>query len=306
MNRLYKLSPLIFLIFLLFACGIESDEALEMDETPEVAISEEMAEDTATEVIDADALWMEERKASIDSFANAVLNDDINSVLKYIEFPLQRDAPIPAITNAMEFKAYYATLFDAELKVKLQAHLDEPDIMDMTGSNGTVGILNGLIWFNDPANSIITINYQSAAEKEKQAELEEQVRNSMHPILKKYDYNVFLGRTEEGLFRIDETEKGLRYTSWYGDQNMLDEPDFILWNGVSEKQGTAGGWRTSFDNVDTKYILDQVDMCENPEDCGLFLVVEDEGEITSKLVVTEVLNPFEELNARTETDESLE
>ncbi|MFT5822428.1 MAG: hypothetical protein ACI8ZM_003684 [Crocinitomix sp.] len=304
MNQFYKLNALIILIFLLNACGNDV-KVPEIIETPQIETSEDLIEAAHSET-GYEAQWMEERIASIDTFANAVLNDDISTVLTYIEFPFHRDAPIAALMNAREFEVYYPTLFDAELKERLQAHLDEPDIIDLSSSNGTIGVLNGLIWFNDPASKIVSMNYQSEAEKENLVEMEQHLRNSMHPILKDYTYNVFLGRTEDGLFRIDETEKGLRYASWYGDQNMLDEPDFILWNGISEKQGTAGGWTTTFDRVDTKYILDQVDMCQDPEDCGIFLVIEVEGEITSKLTVEEILNPFEELNTHDETEEIAE
>ena len=43
-------------------------------------------------------------------------------------------------------------------------------------------------------------------------------------------------------------------------------------------------------------LKDEVNMCEDPEDCGVFLLVRDEGEITSKLVVTEILDPSEEID----------
>ncbi len=282
--------------FVLISCGNQET----VDESPkENPIEKSPIEtDELIEKVDTNNYedqWMEDRLAKIQQFANAVLNDDIQKVSTYINYPFNRDAPIPAILNQEEFENYYPTLFDATLKEKLTTHLESPDIIDLSMSNGTIGILNGLIWFNDPCNKIVSINYQSEGEMEKMTRLDLELRNAIHPILKEFDQNIFLGRTEDGLFRIDETTKGLRYASWSGKQTLADEPDFILWDGVKEKQGSAGGWTTTFDNVDTKYILDEVFMCENPADCGTFLVVEDEGEITSKLMVTEVLNPFTEL-----------
>lgn len=284
--------PLALISILMISCDNSSPENTG-NEDIEVSTTDTTSQ--IEEVVDFEGEWVEERMNNIASFANAVITEDITTVANYINFPLEREAPIAAISNAEEFESYFPTLFDDELKNKLNEHLDNPDIIDLSNSNGTIGILNGLIWFNDTGSKIVSINYSSAAEKEYQAEMQEKLRYALHPILKDYGHNVFLGRTEEGLFRIDETEKGLRYASWNGDQNMSDEPDFILWNGVSEQQGTAGGWTTTFDNVDTQYILDQVDMCEDPEDCGLFLVIKDEGEITSKLTVTEITDPFEEI-----------
>jgi hypothetical protein len=294
MTKLKNLSPILFLVFILLSCGPEQ-ASTNIDAADEPLTEETENTVDITEEIDVEAQWANEREGSIADFANAVIDDNISLASQYFEFPFKREAPLPPVKNAAEFETYFTTLFDDELKQKLQEHLDNPDIIDLSMSNGTTGILNGLIWFNDSGTEVISINYQSAAEKELYAEVDEKVRNSMHPILGDYEYNVFLGRTKEGLFRIDETEKGLRYASWYGDQNLLDEPDFILWNGVSEKQGTAGGWTTTFDNVDTQYILDEVNMCEDPEDCGVFLLVKDEGEITSKLAVIEILDPLDEL-----------
>lgn len=276
-------------------CGGESNDTSGITTSDSIPLPEESI-DTLPE-LDFEAQLMTDREENIAQFATLILADDIDAAATFIAFPLKRQAPQPAINNTAEFKTYYPTLFDSTLKTKLQAHLAEPDIIDLSMSNGTIGILNGLIWFNDPCDRVISINYESEKEKEKIAELDKKVRNTMHPILKEYEYNVFLGRTSEGLFRIDQTpDKGLRYASWYGDQNLRDEPDFILWNGVSEKQGTAGGWTTIFDNgVDTQYILDDVRLSENPEDEGLFLLIKDEGEITSKLEVTEVLDPFTEM-----------
>lgn len=296
MIQFIKLSQFLFVFLLIVSCGNEEDQIPKTHENSEaVNMAEEIVD--PSEEIDYGAMLMTEREANIAEFANAVLEDDIPKVAEFIQFPLIRQSPLPPIHNASNFEAYYPTLFDSTLKAKLEAHLSAPEIIDLTMSNGTAGILNGLIWFNDPSSKVVSINYNSEAEKKDQIKLEEYVRNGMHPILKNYTYNYFLGRTEEGLIRIDDTEKGLRYASWYGEQTMIDEPDFILWNGVSEKQGTAGGWTTTFDKVDTQYILDQVDMCEDSDDCGLFLVIKDEGIITSKLGVTEVLDPMKELTA---------
>ena len=248
------------------------------------------------DTIDIEEQWMIERIAKIEEFANAVISDDTLTLLTYFEFPFERDSPIPAIQNEFEFKNYYSTLFDQVFKEKMQEHLDNPDIIDLSMSNGTIGILNGNVWFNDPSNTVISINYQSENEKAHKEMLEQKLNNNIHPILKEYTYNIFIGRTDDQLFRIDDTEKGLRYASWSSNQNMGDEPNFILWNGSTEKQGSAGGWTTTFDNVDTQYILDEVLMCEDLADCGTFLIIKDEGEITSKLTVTKVLNPFNEID----------
>ena len=72
------------------------------------------------------------RRKNIATFAEAVLADDISTVTSYIQFPLKRDAPLPAVVNAAAFKTYFTTLFDQALKTQLESHLAAPDLIDLS------------------------------------------------------------------------------------------------------------------------------------------------------------------------------
>ena len=184
--------PLALISFLIISCDNSSPENNE-GQNAEITTTDTISQ--TEEVVNIEEEWVAEYTSNIENFANAVIAEDITAVVNYLNFPLEREAPIAAISNAEEFETYYPTLFDDELKGKLNEYLDNPDIIDLSNSNGTIGILNGLIWFNDTGNKIVSINYSSAAEKEYQAEMKEKIRYALHPILKNYDSNVFLGRT---------------------------------------------------------------------------------------------------------------
>lgn len=285
-NQLLALS----LATLLFACGEAPSENSENDKHENEV---DTVETVVEEVPEIDE-WTQELINGIDPFVQAVLDDDIDYLVSHTTYPIVRQAPLPGLMNEEDFRANYEMIFDEGLKEDLRGYLEDHDIIDRTGATGNAGILNGQLWFDDSGN-LISVNYQSETEKEKQAALDEKVRNTIHPVLREYESNVYIGITEFYLFRIDETEKGLRYAQWFSNFTMADEPDFILYDGVSESMGSGGDWQTTFDNVDTKYILSEIAFCEDPEDCGDFLTVEDEGEITERLPVTRVLDPFEVL-----------
>ena len=288
----YKHSPLLLVsVGLLFSCGnsdstAENTHVIPAENPTEIASN---APDIEEVEIDED---QQKVMANIEEFVLAILGDDREFVTGQINYPLKRDAPLPAIIDSETMLANFETLFDQNLDAELNEYIENPDIIDLRSSNGTVGILNGLIWFNDMGTEIVTINYISAEEKSNIESLKTEVQNALYESISDYTRNVFIGKTQDYLFRIDDTDKGLRYSSWSSNQTMSDEPDFILYNGNQEQQGSAGGWRTTFDNGDLKYILDEVEMGNDPADCGIFLLIEDEGKVNSKSVVTEILDPL--------------
>lgn len=238
---------------------------------------------------------MDESFENIKKLLNQIINDEKDAIANVITYPLKRKSPLPPILNKKEFIANWDLLFDENLKGILRDFLNEPDFIDKTGSNGLIGISAGKIWFNYDGNAIIRFNYISEAEQSNRDKLEIKVKNAVHPILKNYDYNQYLGKTDLYLFRIDVTEKGLRYAQWRSDQTMANEPDFILFDGESNQMGSAGGWQTLFIKKDRSYILDEVAICGDIEDCGDFLIIQNEEEVFYKGNVTEILNPFDVL-----------
>lgn len=102
--------------------------------------------------------------------------------------------------------------------------------------------------------------------------MQDQIKKSIHPALKKYNYNLFLGTSEDYIIRVDDTEeKGLRYAQWSKSFTMSDEPDMMLYNGEWEQMGSGGGWQITFQAKNGAYIVSHVALCETEDGCGYFL-----------------------------------
>ena len=50
---------------------------------------------------------------------------------------------------------------------------------------------------------------------------------------------------------------------------MSEAPDLILLNGTEERQGTMGGWIWIFKNKEWEYVIEDVEICGEPDECGL-------------------------------------
>jgi hypothetical protein len=286
---LFLLAPLLF-----FNCTGAQNET---------NLAANIAEDNSMEVTLSDEYEIAEDEnyepyLAIKKIVQAIIDGKKDEVAQAITYPLKRDAPLPPIKNVEEFMAQFDLLFDANLMKRFMEFIEAPDYIDLTYSNGTIGIIDGFIWFSESGKDIISINYSSEAEQEKRSDLDKKVKNAMHPAARNYTYSIYIGKTDDYLFRIDEledTDKGLRYTQWRADQTMADEPDFMLYYGHCEKMGSAGGYQTTFHGKDTiSYLLDQVWLC-GEDDCGDFLIIQNEKGINYKKQVSQILDPFEVL-----------
>ncbi len=200
-----------------------------------------------------------------------LINDDhIAELASQIDYPLKRDNPLPNILSANEFILYYSVLIDSELKKKL-SHFNDTDIMEHYGHYGLVGgIFTGEIWI-DETGKVLTINYSSQNEKNLQQKLTNEIQQQVNSSVKPWKRNILVWENDKFLIRIDDTDEGLRYVSWSKNHKISDKPDLILNHGVEEAQGTMGGWTWTFVNGKWTYIVDDVEMCEKEDKCGLFL-----------------------------------
>lgn len=230
--------------------------------------------------------------AQVLAFIELVEQNKLDELSSMIEYPLKRESPLADITTAVEFVDYPYELFDEEIKTQLQKYLDEPDIIDRTMSNGKFGILNGLIWFWD-GGSVAALNYTSKKEQDYIKLRDVEIRALLHPSVQSFEKNYYIGQTEKFTFRIDwldDTYENLRYASWSNKWNMSQQPDIIIENGIMEKQGTIGGYTTSFENGEYSYVLDQRWAAENDSGLGDFLLVMKNGKEISSARVTEILD----------------
>ena len=187
-----------------------------------------------------------------------------------VEYPLRRENPLPDIKNPKAFTAYYTTIFDEAFRKKLEKYSDNY-VVEHNGSYGLVGdVFAGDIWLNDEGR-IMAINYLSAEESRLKDVVSAKIKSRIHPSVREWKENVRVGKSNNLTIRVDRTEKGLRYVSWSKGHSMAEKPDLILFNGIEEAQGTMGGWSWTFKNGDWTYVVDDVEMCETEDRCGLFL-----------------------------------
>ncbi|MGH2667039.1 hypothetical protein [Flavobacterium sp.] len=211
-----------------------------------------------------------EIKNSYKKIVKLIQEDKAAELAALVSYPLKRDNPLPDITNAKEFIAGFPVLFDAAFKKKLLKY-NASYIFERNGVYGLIGgPFSGEIWIREDGK-MITLNYSSEKETAIKEQLIKKKKSQVHPSIAKWEENLYICRSEKLLVRIDRTSKGIRYVSWSKGHQMSDQPDLILYNGIEENQGTMGGWTYTFHNGNWTYVFDDVQMCEKPSGCGLFL-----------------------------------
>jgi hypothetical protein len=233
-------------------------------------------------------------QASVDPFIikrfrqiiQLIKSDDAKQLAKLVAYPLNRGNPLPDIKNENDFISSYHMLFDNSFKDLLTQYNDSI-IFERNGSYGLVGGgFSGEIWL-DEHGKISAINYNSKEEQKAKQILVQRIKKKIHSSVNKWNENVLVAKSEKLLIRIDRTDKGLRYVSWGKGKTMTDSPDIILYYGLEEARGTMGGWTWTFKSGEWTYVVDDVEMCEEPKDCGLFLEVLFNGQTKSTVRLKE-------------------
>lgn len=170
----------------------------------------------------------------INEIIQLIVDDQAATVsTKYTHYPIERSEPLPFIQNKETFELQFELIFDADLKRALNIHLTDQAFINLLDKNGEIGIADGMMWFNNKGE-LTKIMYSSFNELEELAATENQIRYHMHPILKNYEYNTYIGQNSDYLIRIDQLKREYRLAAWRDGQTMEDEPDFILKGGTLE------------------------------------------------------------------------
>ncbi len=201
---------------------------------------------------------------------NLVKQNNAGELAALIEYPLKRENPLPDIKNPKEFMERYAIIFDEAFRKKL-AQYSDTCVFEHHGAYGlTGGTFAGDIWLNEEGK-ITAINYRSAEESRLKDAVTATIKSRVHPSVSDWKENVRVGKSDNLTIRVDRTAKGLRYVSWSKGHSMAEKPDLIIFNGVEEVQGTMGGWTWTFKNGNWTYVVDDVELSDSEENCGLFL-----------------------------------
>ncbi|MET0944491.1 MAG: hypothetical protein ABWY22_03710 [Flavobacterium sp.] len=180
----------------------------------------------------------------VKSFIANVKSNNKEGVAALISFPIGREYPIPTVKNKADFIKRYDQIFDATLKNKIIKSNPAKDWTEM----GYQGIMlgQGDIWM-DTTGKIITINYQSQAEKDLKTKLISSEKGKLHPSIATFKAPVYVLETAKFRIRIDDLgNDNYRYASWSIKKPMSQKPDLIITNGKWISDGSGGNSHYEF------------------------------------------------------------
>jgi hypothetical protein len=206
--------------------------------------------------------------------------DKKETISDMISYPFDREYPIPIIKNKQEFIKRYNEIFDDSLKQMIINSDPSKDWADM----GWRGLMfkQGDIWI-DFNGRLMTINYQSAYEKDLLKKYILDDKNNLNPALREFYRPLYILETSKFIIRIDELENyKFRYASWPIFKTMLDKPDLILYNGEFVAEGTGGNHSYQFKNGDYTYECSIIIMGEEGSPPARLTIIKDDTEILSQ------------------------
>lgn len=180
----------------------------------------------------------------VKSFIANVKSNNKNGVAAFISFPLGREYPIPVVKNKADFIKRYDQIFDATLKKEIINSNPAKDWSEM----GWRGIMlgQGDIWM-DTTGKVITVNYQSQAEKDLKNKLISSEKGKLHSSIATFKAPVYVLETSKFRIRIDDLgNDNYRYASWSIKNPMSQKPDLIITNGKWISDGSGGNSHYDF------------------------------------------------------------
>lgn len=205
---------------------------------------------------------------------------DVNQISKIIQYPLDRQYPLPNIANEREFKQRFSEVFDEILIEKITNSK-----IEQWSEVGWRGIMldHGIIWMSNFDSVITTVNYQSDFEKKMLTDLIIEEKKHVHTSIKNFELPKYRIDTKNYHIRIDQIkESKYRYASWKINELETSEPDLIMNNGELEFQGSGGNRLYTFKNgIYTYKIYINYLSAENDPD-AILEVVKNEATILSE------------------------
>ncbi|WP_276134419.1 hypothetical protein [Polluticoccus soli] len=192
-----------------------------------------------------------ESKTSVSRFIDYVKHEKKDEIAKLVEFPFERQYPLPSIKNRNEFLIRYNEVFDDRL-IKMIINSKPDKDWSAVGWRGIM-FLDGDIWL-DYDGRLLAVNYQSEIETKRRSDLIEQERSKLHESIKAFDRPLHILETKKYRIRIDDLgENNFRYASWTLPAPMSEQPDIVIENGEIEFDGTGGNHSFIFKNKEYVY-----------------------------------------------------
>jgi len=191
--------------------------------------------------------------ALVKNVLDAFKGHNINTIAKLVSYPLERDAPIPAIKNEREFIQRFNDVFDQRLLQTIVKSNIQKD-WDAVGWRGIM-LGDGDVWLNHDGK-ITSVNYQSRKERIVSTRLNAKGRRALHRSVAHYAKSILEWETKRFHIRVDDVGKGqLRYVAWPKGKRTSETPDIVLHNGKIAIDGSGRNQRYIFNNGKFSYHL---------------------------------------------------
>ena len=193
----------------------------------------------------------------------ALKDNDRQTVVNLIHFPLIREQPLLPIASASEFLRHWDEYFDAPTIKTLLATKAE-----QYGWRG-IAMANGMVWFAN--GRVQSINSGAAAYAVALTEAKVRESRSLYPAARGYDSIAFQCNTKVLHVRVQYHGEDLRYFAWKRGAKLSTKPALELKSGVYDAQGSGGNHTISFNYNGLVYQLVVTHICG--EDCNNYLIV---------------------------------
>jgi len=209
---------------------------------------------------------------------------NINAIAALVAYPLEREAPLPAIKNQKEFIQRFNDVFDQHLLGSIVRSNIQKD-WDEVGWRGIM-LGDGDVWINYDGQ-ISAINYQSPSELMVSNRLRAKGRRALHRSVSQYAKSVLDWQTKRFHIRVDELKNGqLRYTSWSKNKRVSEQPDLVLHNGKLKVDGSGRNQSYVFYNKNYKYQLKVNTIGSSSATYGMLKVFKNGQEVSSEAVIS--------------------
>ena len=183
---------------------------------------------------------------NINTLISLFEDKNIDQLAKHINYPLNREYPLPSIKNEVDFKQRFSEVFDDKLIALIVNSKTEQ--WEEVGWRGIM-LNDGIIWIDSTNGKIKAINYESETERKNRTALIAMDKENLHSSLKAFENPTLKFKTKNHLIRIDQLANNTyRYASWNITDNESSKPDLILNDGDYEFQGNGGNYAIIFTN----------------------------------------------------------
>ena len=187
----------------------------------------------------------------VNPVVEAFKNNDQQTIVNLLKYPITRSYPIPAIKNRNEMLNRFSEVFDKRL-ITMIANSDLNNDWAEVGWRGIM-FADGLLWLEE-TGKIYSINYHSESEEKLKLKIIANQKKSLHKSVNTFEEPILEWKTKRFHIRIDDMgDDNYRYAAWPITKTTSDKPDLILINGNVVFEGSGGNHHYEFKSGKYRY-----------------------------------------------------